>query len=148
MRTINDERPEPEAADQVFEVAEVEHDSGDAILVVMHEDGDKRWIPKSVVHSSSVVQGVGDCGPLTLHAWWLKAHSDEWGHPGSPKGKPGTGKAIGVSDLGQVQKLLQGKGIDQITFGRGRVVLGTPSGTYAGRDLVEAVRTLDRARRE
>lgn len=153
MRTINDERPEPEPS-QPYEVQAVEQETELAILVVMHEDGDMRWIPKSVIHSTSVVQGMGDSGPLVVQEWWLRTHGDDWGASAQPatSGKQGTGKAIGVSDLAAVQKLLVSKGITRIDFMPKNphhcVRIESDEGGMTGKDLSQVVRALDRARRE
>jgi hypothetical protein len=146
MRGFKSDDQEPEPTDDLVDVVCMA-ETDKALLVRMVESNEEHWVPKSALHSSSEVTARGEGGLLVVFKWW---HEKHWNGttPEKTKAKP-QGKAIGVSDLGGVQKLLVGKGITVVRFEGDRVVLDAKRlGAFSGKDLTEAVRALDVARRE
>lgn len=48
-----------------------------ALLCVMDDAPDAPlWVPKSVIHATSEINGRGDEGDLIVEAWWANKHVD------------------------------------------------------------------------
>lgn len=147
-----DRTPDPSPAEEVEVIQETQL----AILCEFKDGTGQAWVPKSVLHTDSEVTGKEDVGLLVVQQWWLNKNTwgDERHAPSKPAAaKKGTATALGVSDMAKVQKLLQGKGIESVFFGRSvnvdfRLVPGGAIRTISRPDLVQAVRAVDAERKE
>lgn len=144
-----------DASDEGVDVGEVQlvKETNLAILISMLDTGTEIWVPKSVLIADPGSEG--SVGVLVLKTWWHDQHWDGVVRASAKpqaKPEPKASKAIGVSDLAQVQKLLEGKGITRIDFMQGSpnrtVRIESEEGGLTGKDLTEVVRALDKARRE
>lgn len=68
-RTIRDEDDDGRPT-TVFE--DVEALKATELAVECLIDGEKVWVPQSVIHANSEVSGRGDRGRLVVHEWWAE----------------------------------------------------------------------------
>lgn len=53
--------------------AQVRRETDKAILVYLEDEGEERWIPKSVIHDNSEVYSLATSeGTLVVQTWWAE----------------------------------------------------------------------------